>query len=144
MRCTLDEVCEIAECIHRPDTKLPAGASCRESASCDEGLVCRGGRCLLAQATLRVVDVQARACDLILEAADASRLEGVTFTRRIRGEAVSRAPLMALAFFALDDESLAGAVARLEYRAGQAPQVLQETCYDIDGNVVAGTHVSLQ
>lgn len=144
MRCTPDKVCAIAECTAKPNRRLPAGASCTSAASCEDGLTCRGGRCLLAEASLSVSGNQARACDIVVEAASSSKIESVTFTQRVRGESLARAPHTALSFFALDKGALTGTAARLEYRAGKSPELLQQTCYDSDGNVLAAAQVKLQ
>jgi hypothetical protein len=144
MRCSADNTCAIAECVAKPNGKLPAGARCRNAASCETGLSCRAGTCLLAEATLSVSGASARACDVVLEAANGGKFEGFSFAKQVRGEAFSRSSQAALSFFTSSEGALKGTAARLEYRAGLPPALLQQTCYDADGKALAGTQVSLQ
>lgn len=144
MRCTTDDVCAIAECVAPTGSKRPAGASCRDATSCEAGLTCRAGSCLLAEATLSVTAGSARACDVVLEAANGGKFETITFAKQVRGEAFARAPQAALSFFTLGEGALQGTSARLEYRAGLPPELLQHSCYDADGATLAGARVSLR
>ena len=92
-----------------------------------------------------VTNPAVRSCDVLFRVGG-DEVPTVRFGDGVTGEAVPKAPRLALSFVARADGSLVGAdVFQLEFQHDAPPVTLvTQTCYDAAGAVVAGDVLSLQ
>lgn len=112
-------------------TLLVGGAACGPDGC--------GGAANNTGTNVGVLNDSVRACDLVFRAAG-EEVPSVVFGGAVTGEAVPKAPYLAVSFIAREDRSLAGEeLLQLVFTGEAAPaELISSTCSDGTGAVVSG------
>lgn len=91
------------------------------------------------QGDLNLVNLEARACDLLFET-NGHELAGVRFNSAVEGVFKKRTPKFAVSFTLKNNEALSGSVASLQLKSGSLNdvQLVSATCFDASGATIEG------
>jgi hypothetical protein len=123
------------------------GCPCFEDGTCRDDLQCRDGLCQAPESVGMIIGSEvARACDVLLENVETTRVVRVLFGDEVEGRFLQEGERTALSFIALSDEPFEGDAVQVETlgRAAQDIQVVRVQCADKDGAPIANVQVELR
>ena len=100
----------------------------------------------ISESGINVAANDARACDVLLSAADGTRITDVSYKDGVLGKVQLRAPNAGLSFIATEDASFSGSVASVSISGPSgtgAPEIVSAVCYDNVGKKIAESGVTL-